>query len=79
MMRGEPCFICFDMPTPGRVLWVILRFLLVGGGLLALGVAINMHQNAVAPRTVTAKPASQVAGPQIDHTILGDQSHEVRR
>ena len=78
-MRGEPCFICFDMPTPGRVLWVILRFLLVGGGLLALGVAINMHQNAVAERQVTAKPASQVAGPQIHHTILGDQSHGAQR
>jgi hypothetical protein len=78
-MRGEPCFICFDMPTPGRVLWVILRFLLVGGGLLAVGVAINMHQNDVAAHKVTAKAASPAAGPQIDHTILGDQSHEVRR
>ena len=79
-MRDEPCFICFDMPTPGRVLWVILRFLLVGGGLLAVGVAINMHENAVAAHKVTAKPASQVvAGPQIDHTILGDQSQRGRR
>ena len=78
-MRDEPCFICFDMPTPGRVLWVILRFLLVGGGLLAVGVAINMHQNAVAARQVTANAASQVAGPQIDHTILGDRSNGGRR
>ena len=78
-MRDEPCFICFDMPTPGRVLWVILRFLLVGGGLLAVGVAINMHQNAVAARNVTTKPTAQVTGPQIDHTILGDQSHGARR
>ena len=78
-MRGEPCFVCFDMPTPGRVLWVILRFLLVGGGLLAVGVAINMHENAIADHKATARPASQVAGAQIDHTILGDQSHGGRR
>ena len=76
-MRGEPNFVCFDMATPGRVVWVIVRFFLVVIGTVAV-LAITWHPSGRTARPAAATPAAQATGPQLDHVMLGDKPKEAR-
>jgi len=70
-MRHEPRLVCFDMATPGRVVWVIVRFLLVVLGAVAV-LAITFHPSGHTAQRAAQAPAAQAAGPQRDHVMLGE-------
>jgi hypothetical protein len=75
-MRDEPCFVCFDMATPGRVVWVIVRFFLIV--IAAVGVlAITWHPGGRTARPVAATPTAQAAAPH-DHVMVGDKPQGAR-
>jgi len=71
-MRGEPNFVCFDMATPGRVVWVIVRFFLVVLGAVAV-LAITWH-----PGWRTARPAAATPAALHNHVTLGEKPQEAR-
>ena len=73
-MRGEPNFVCFDMATPGRVVWVIVRFLLVVLGAVAV-LAITWHPGGRTGRPAPVAPTAPAAGHQHDHVILDEKPH----
>jgi len=75
-MRGEPSFVCFDMATPGRVVWVIVRFFLVVLGAVAV-LAITWHPSGRTDRPAAAMPTAQPADPH-GHVMLGDKPHGAR-
>jgi hypothetical protein len=76
-MRARPSFVCFDMATPGRVVWVIVRFFLVVIGAVAV-LAITWHPGGRTARPAAAMPAAQAPGPQLDHATLGDKPKGAR-
>ena len=76
-MRGEPNFVCFDIATPGRVVWVIVRFLLVVIGAVAV-LAITWHPGGRAARPAAAMPVEQAGAPHLDHVMLGDKRQGAR-
>ena len=76
-MRGEPIFVCFDMATPGRVVWVIVRFFLIVIGAVAV-LAITWHPGARTARPAAATPTAQAPRPQLDHVMLGDKPQGAR-
>jgi hypothetical protein len=76
-MRGEPIFVCFDMATPGRVVWVIVRFFLIVIGAVAV-LAITRHPGGRTARPAAATPTAQATGPQVDHVMVGDKPQGAR-
>jgi hypothetical protein len=75
-MRGEPNFVCFDMATPGRVVWVIVRFFLVVLGAVAV-LAITWHPGWRTARPAAATPAAPAAALH-NHVTLGEKPQEAR-
>jgi hypothetical protein len=76
MMRAQPSFVCFDMATPGRVVWVIVRFFLVVLGAVAV-LAITWHPGGRTARPAAATSTAQAAAPH-DHVTLGDKPQGTR-
>ena len=66
-MRSEPNFVCFDMATPGRVVWVIVRFFLVVLGAVAV-LAITWQPSGRSARPAAAMPTTPAAAPH-DHVM----------
>ena len=67
-MREAPCFVCFDMATPARVVWVIVRLSLV---FFAAGTWLTFH-----PFPLDRPAQSSFAIPttaELDHIMLGDK------
>jgi hypothetical protein len=76
-MRARPSFVCFDMATPGRAVWVIVRFFLVVIGAVAV-LAITWHPGGRTARPAAAMPAAQATGPQLDQVMPGDKPKGAR-
>jgi len=73
-MREVPCFICFDMATPARVVWVIVRLYLI---FFAAVTWLTFHPFPLErpAQSSIAMPAT----PQLDHVMLGDKPQALAR
>jgi hypothetical protein len=65
-MRDVPCFICFEMATPARVVWVIVGLFLV---FFAAGAWLTLHPFPLesAARSSCVTLPVQAAATHLDH------------
>jgi hypothetical protein len=77
-MREVPCFVCFDMATPARVVWVIVRSFLVFFA-AATWLAFHAFPLVRAAQSSFGRPAGQEATAQLDHIMLGDKPQNAQR
>jgi hypothetical protein len=71
-VREVPCFVCFDMASPARVVRVVVRSSLVFFAAVAW-LAFHPFPLECAARSSIVRPAAQPAAAQLDHIMLGDR------
>jgi hypothetical protein len=68
-VREVPCFVCFDMASPARVVWVVVRSSLVFFAAVAW-LAFHPFPLERAARSSIVRSAAQPAAAQLDHIML---------
>jgi ABC-type anion transport system duplicated permease subunit len=70
IVREVPRFVCFDMASPARVVWVIVRSSLVFFAAVAW-LALHPFPLERAARSSIVRSAAQPAAAQLDHIMPG--------
>lgn len=77
-MREVPCFVCLDLASPARVVWVIARSSLVFF-VVVTWLAFHPFPLERAARSSIVRTAAQPAAAQLDHIMLGDRPQNAQR